>query len=86
MDPLKNVFGSKNTVEIDLAVKFSTLELTLRPLTGSHISKVGKQQMTFKVMVRGPYSEQWKPLQNSVFQGSHSFVSWTIRTLHITDE
>ena len=41
-------------MEIDLAVKFSTLELTLRPLTGSHISKVGKQQMTFKVMVLGP--------------------------------
>lgn len=32
MCPLKNVFGSKNVVEIDLVVKFSTVDLTLRPL------------------------------------------------------
>lgn len=86
MHPLKNVFGSKNTVEIDLAVKFSTLVLTLRPLRGFHISKAGKQQMNFKAMARRPYSEEWKPLQNPVFQVSHSFVNSTIRTLHITDE
>ena len=32
MQPFKNVSGSKSLVGIDLVVKFSTLDLTLRPL------------------------------------------------------
>lgn len=54
MQPFKNVSGSKNLVEIDLVVKFSTLDLTLCHLGTSANSKAERQQLTFKVIVLKP--------------------------------